>query len=217
MAPPVVTLFEKYGAGASYIGPRVAEALGVPWQDQAFSSGDIESAKYPGAGPAGDTGSFLTRFLNRYALGATVLDDASIPLAQAQDAEMVEENTRFVQEAAAQGVVMLGRNGALIIGDVPTALHVQLDAPVHVRIARAAREEGIDEALAARRQRNEDRIRAEMSERFYHWNPMDVARYHLIINTGTLDLDTAVDVIVAAYRARAARLTAEAPRADGPA
>ena len=31
---------------------------------------------------------------------ATVLDDASIPLAQAQDAEMVEENTRLVKEAA---------------------------------------------------------------------------------------------------------------------
>ena len=55
---------------------------------------------------------------------------------------MVEENTRLVKEAGARGVVMLGRNGALILGDIPTALHVQLDAPVEVRIARAAREEG---------------------------------------------------------------------------
>jgi hypothetical protein len=42
MAPPVVTLFEKYGAGARYIGPRVADALGVAWFDQAFSSADID-------------------------------------------------------------------------------------------------------------------------------------------------------------------------------
>jgi hypothetical protein len=28
-SPPVVTLFEKYGAGARYIGLRVAEALSV--------------------------------------------------------------------------------------------------------------------------------------------------------------------------------------------
>ena len=48
MKPPVVTLFEKYGAGASYIGPRVAEALGVRWLEQAFSSTDIEE------GPAAD-------------------------------------------------------------------------------------------------------------------------------------------------------------------
>ena len=36
--------------------------------------------------------------------------------------EMVEENTRIVK-AGARGVVMLGRNGALILGDIPTALH----------------------------------------------------------------------------------------------
>jgi hypothetical protein len=61
MTPPVVTLFEKYGAGARYIGPRVAKALGVEWMDQAFSSADIESAKYPGGGKAGDQGSGLAR------------------------------------------------------------------------------------------------------------------------------------------------------------
>jgi cytidylate kinase len=207
MTPPVVTLFEKYGAGARHIGPRVAEALGVEWMDQAFSSADIESAKYPGGGKAGDQGSGLARFLGRFAPGATLLDDASIPLAQAQDAEMVEENTRIVKDAGARGVVMLGRNGALILGDLPTALHVQLDAPVEVRIARAAHEEGIDPARAARRQRNEDQVRAEMSERLYHWNPLSTERYHLVVNTGLLDLESAVEIIVAAYRARATRVT----------
>jgi cytidylate kinase len=207
MSAPVVTLFEKYGAGARYVGPRVAEALGVEWMDQAFSSADIESAKYPGGGRASDQGSGLERFLGRFAPGATLLDDASIPVAQAQDWEMVQENTRVVKEAGDRGVVMLGRNGALILGDIPTALHVQLDAPVAVRIARAAREEGTDEALAARRQRTEDRVRAEMSERFYFWNPMHVDRYDIVVNTGVLDLDTAVDVILAAYRAKVARVS----------
>jgi cytidylate kinase len=111
-----------------------------------------------------------------------------------------------VKEAGDRGVVMLGRNGALILGDIPTALHVQLDAPIEVRIARASGEEGIDEASAARRQRTEDRVRAEMSERFYFWNPMSVDRYDLVVNTGQLGLDTAVDVILAAYRAKVARV-----------
>ena len=118
---------------------------------------------------------------------------------------MADENTRFVKDAAEQGVVILGRNGALILGDIPTALHVQLDAPVKLRIARAAREDGIDEAQATRRQRTEDRVRAEMSERYYHWNPMDLDRYHLVLNNGLLDLDAAVEVIVAAERVRARR------------
>ena len=201
--PPVVTLFEKYGAGARYIGPRVADALGVDWLDQAVSSSDIESESYPGGRATGEAGSLLARILGPYASGATVLDDSSIPLAQAQDARMADENSRFVREAAARGVVMLGRNGALVLDDLPTALHVQLDAAVALRIARAAREEGIDETHAARRQRMEDRVRVEMSERFYHWNPTDLDRYHLVVNTGVMDLDAAVEVIVAAARIRA--------------
>jgi hypothetical protein len=204
MSAPVVTLFETYGAGARYVGPRVAAALGVTWVDQAFSSADIESARYPAAGRVGDEGGGLARFLGRFAPSATVLDDAAIPLAQAQDAEMVQENTRSVREAGRDGVVILGRNGALILADIPTALHVQLNAPVEVRIARAARDEGIDQAQARRRQRNEDRVRVEMSEHFYHWDPMAIDRYHLVLNTGRLDLDTCADVIVATYRAKIA-------------
>lgn len=210
MKPPVVTLFEKYGAGASYIGPRVAEALGVPWLEQAFSSTDLEEARYPGAGGASDEGSGLARFLGRFAASAALLDDASIPLAQAQDAEMVAENTRTVKAVADTGGVLLGRNGAYILGDVPGALHVMLDAPLRIRIARAARLDGIDESLAAKRQKNEDRIRAEMSERLYFWNPMEIDKYDLVVNTGAMDLDTAVDVIVAAYRAKSARALATA-------
>jgi cytidylate kinase len=35
---------------------------------------------------------------------------------------------------------------------------------------------------------------------------MDIDRYDLVLNTGALDLDTAADVIVAAYRAKLARV-----------
>jgi cytidylate kinase len=206
MNAPVVTLFEKYGSGARYIGPLVADALGVRWLDQAISSAEIEEARYPGSGGASDEGGALSRFLGQFAASAALLDDASIPLAQAQDADLVRENTRTVKTVADTGGVLLGRNGALILGGVPGALHVLLDAPLRVRIARAAKMDGIDETLAAKRQKNEDRIRAELSERLYHWNPMDIDKYDLVVNTGAVDLDTAADVIVAAYRAKSARV-----------
>ena len=157
------------------------------------------------------TGSGLSRFLGQFAASAALLDDASIPLAQAQDADLVRENTRTVKTVADTGGVLLGRNGALILGGVPGALHVLVDAPLRVRIARAAKLEGIDESVAAKRQKNQDRVRAELSERLYHWNPMDLDRYDLVLNTGALDLETAADVIVAAYRAKSARVLRAAP------
>jgi glucuronide carrier protein len=178
----------------------------VRWLDQAISSTEIEEARFPGAAGVSETGSSLSRFLGQFAASAALLDDASIPLAQAQDADLVRENTRTVKTVAETGGVLLGRNGTLILGGVPGALHVLLDAPLHVRIARAAQADGIDQSLAAKRQKTEDRIRAELSERLYHWNPMDIDRYDLVLNTGALDLDTAADVIVAAYRAKSARV-----------
>ena len=39
---PVVTLFESFGSGAEDIGSRVAQALGVPFHEQAFSSQQLE-------------------------------------------------------------------------------------------------------------------------------------------------------------------------------
>jgi len=45
MARPIVTLFELYGAGAEEIGPKVADALEVPWEPQAFTSASIEAAE----------------------------------------------------------------------------------------------------------------------------------------------------------------------------
>ena len=206
MNPPVVTLFEKYGSGARYIGPLIAVALGVRWLDQAISSTEIEEARYLGSEGASEKGGGLSRFLGQFAASAALLDDASIPLAQAQDAHLVRQNTRTVQTVADTGGVLLGRNGALILGGVPGALHVMLDAPLHVRVARAAKIDGIDESLAAKRQKNEDRIRAELSERLYYWNPMDIDKYDLVLNTGAMDLDTAADVIIAAYRAKSARV-----------
>ena len=42
-----------------------------------------------------------------------------------------------------------------------------------------------------------------MSLQFYHWDPRETDRYDLVVNTGTMDLDTCVDIIVAAARIKA--------------
>jgi cytidylate kinase len=207
----VVTLFESYGSGASYVGPRVAQALGVPFHEQAFSSQQIEDAAERREGEG-----VLSRFFSTVGGAYAGLEGPSVAMAQRDDYELVLENTRIVQEQAKQGGVILGRNGALILADWPGALHVQLDGPVSQRIERAARESGIDVQRAAKRQKREDQVRAEMSREFYHWDPLETDRYDLMVNTGTMDLDTCVEIIVAAARIKARRpSTASAARNVG--
>jgi glucuronide carrier protein len=197
---PVVTLFEQYGAGASEIGPRVAEALGVHWEPQAFSSQSIEDAVLERRAEEPEDG-LLGRIFQSLGGGPNVLDDrGGQALFDKTDYELVDENNAYVIESTREGGVLLGRNGAIILADRPNALHVLLTGSVEDRVARAAAEAGITVEQAAQRQVSEDQIRAEMSQRLYHWDPRDPSRYDLVVNTSRVDPQTAVDMIVAASR-----------------
>lgn len=39
-----------------------------------------------------------------------------------------------------------------------------------------------------------------MSMELYGWDPRDPLRYHLVVNTGRVDLDAAVEMIAQAWR-----------------
>jgi cytidylate kinase len=195
---PVVTLFESYGAGASSIGPRVAQALGVPFHGQAFSSDEIE-----GAEARRENEGLLSRVFGVMGGQYAALEGGSVAAVQQDKHELVMENTRRVVEQAREGGVIMGRNGALILASWPEALHVKLDGPLAQRIERAARESGIDLDRAAKRQKREDQVRADMSLEFYGWDPREDDRYDLVVNTGTMDLDTCADIIVHAARVKA--------------
>lgn len=192
---PVVTIYETYGCGAADVGASVASALGVPFLGQAISSEQLEAAE----GHAGD--GFLTRILGTLgrsapAVGAGVY--AGEPTAQA-----VVDNIRELAAAAAEGVVVVGRNATVILADVPTALHVKLDGPLEQRIARGAAEAGIDLSHARARQAREDAARAEMSLRLHNWDPRLTDRFDLVINTGMVPPALAAEMIVAAHRLKA--------------
>jgi cytidylate kinase len=198
---PVVTLFESYGSGASYIGPRVAQALGVSFHPQAFSSEELE-----GAMTERESEGVLARVFGAMGGSYTTyagLEGPGVAMAQRDNYNLVVENTRTVQEAARAGGIITGRNGALILADWPGALHVKLDGPLQRRIERAAKESGIDTERAAKRQKREDQVRADMSIELYGWDPRETSRYDLVVNTGTMDLDTCVDIIAAAARVKA--------------
>jgi len=197
-ARPVVTIFESYGSGAEQVGPRVAEALGVAFHAQAFSSEQLEQ-------PAEQDESLLSRVFAAMGGSYAALDGPSVAMAQRDEHELVLRNTDWVIDTARSGAVIVGRNGAFILARWPEALHVRLDATAPQRVERAARNHGISPERAAKRQRREDELRADMSIRLYGWDPREPTRYDLVLNTGTLSLDACVEIIVHAGRVKATR------------
>jgi cytidylate kinase len=194
---PVVTLFETYGSGASYIGPRVAQALGVPFHPQAFSSEEIERAM-----TERENEGVLSRVFSVLGGSYAGLEGPAVAMAQRDNYDLVIDNTRTVTNAAREGGVITGRNGAFILAEWPGALHVLLDGPLQERIQRAAEESGIDVERSAKRQKREDQVRADISIELYGWDPRETTRYDLVVNTGTMALDTCVDIIVHAAQVK---------------
>lgn len=200
-AAPVVTLFESYGSGAEYVGAAVAAALGVPFRTQAFSSEQLEQNARQR-----EKEGLLTRLFD--AMGSDSfggLDVGDVASGQRDRYDIVVQNTAQVEQWAREGGVIMGRNGAFILANWAGALHVLLDGPREQRVARAAQEAGISVERAGKRQKNEDRVRSEMSIKLYEWDPRDPTRYDLVVNSGRLDLDTCAEIIVTACRIKTGR------------
>ncbi len=200
---PIVTFFESYGSGATVVAPLVAQALGVPYLGQKFSSEELEDAEARRRAQQAEEGP-LSRFFASF--GHYGVDNRSIPADQRDDYEIALENTTTARDAVVDGGVVPGRNATVILSEQPGALHVKLDGPLEARIARAAADAGIDEGRAAKRQAHEDRVRAEMSMRLYAWDPRENGHYDLIVNTHHLSTDQVIDLVVAASRIKAAAL-----------
>ncbi len=197
-AKPIITLFEAYGAGASQVGPRLAEALGVRWIGQGVSSEELEAADPKGTGHIN---------INQFFRSVAFSDIGSIDLIESPSVVLARQNVETVRALVQDGGVILGRNATVILADRPEALHVKLEAPVEDRIRRAAAEAGISVEQASVRQRREDEARAEMSLELWGWDPRTTARYDLVVNTTTFGIDGAVEIILAAF-ARKQALTA---------
>ncbi|WP_152186479.1 AAA family ATPase [Segeticoccus rhizosphaerae] len=114
--------------------------------------------------------------------------------------DLVTQNTDMVLREA--GGVIMGRNGALILADHPGALHVRLDWAGRRAGQARRRPHWIEEARAAKRQKREDQVRAQMSLDLYEWDPRELDQYDLVVNTGRVDLDTCVEMIVAAAKVK---------------
>ena len=202
----LVTISAAYGAGGSRVGPAVAERLDLPFVDRAIPTGVAERLALPlreAVQRDESVGHWLTRALLSFGQVGPVLAGASPPPAELVTDDAFRAATEQVlHELAVQGAVVLGRAGALVLGDVPGALHVRLTGPRDARIAQGAELEHLDLEAAARHLEESDRAREAYVRHFYRCDPKDAAHYHLVIDSTALALDACVALIADAALAR---------------
>lgn len=192
---PVVTIFEQYGSGADAVGRQVADALGVPYHAQAFSSQDLEGAE---ANLKSNAVLVTVYSVMGGAYGG--LEGLDVVATQREKYDLVMENNRSLQQEAEGGGVLVGRNATVVLAGRPNTVHVLLTGSREDRVARAAQDAGIPIDRAQKRQQREDEVRAEMSKALYGWDPRLPDRYDLVINTSRIPVDAAASAIVSALR-----------------
>jgi cytidylate kinase len=211
----VVTLSASFASGGSIIGPRVAERLDVPFLDRAIPVAVAEALAVPTAEalarderrPPG-LGRALASLAQAAAapdaaFGGSPTPPAVTTLGQPEHLYR-EETERIIHDiATTSGGVILGRAGAIVLRDEPTALHVRLDGPAEARVRWATDSEGVSAEVARKRLAQTDRAREAYVKHFYKCDARDPRLYHLVIDSTVLDADTCVELIVVAARSRA--------------
>jgi cytidylate kinase len=109
---------------------------------------------------------------------------------------------RFIRELADEGnIVIVGRGGQVVLRGQPEVLHVRVVAPLETRIAWLLQEKNLSVEAARARLDKSDRTRTRYLWQNYGAHLDDPTLYHLIVNTGLLDLSQAVNLVVQAFRA----------------
>ena len=204
----VVTISASYGAGGAYVGPRLAERLGVPFVDRAIPNEVAQRLAVPlteAVSHDETTGSVFERFIRMLAPAGLAFGARPFLEHEVVDENAYRDATEQVirEQAAREGGVFLGRAAALVLADVPGALHVRLYGPRDRRVDRAMRLEGLTREEAERRLDDNDRAREAYVHHFYGADPNDLRHYHLAIDTTEIDLDCCVEMIASAAERRA--------------
>lgn len=197
----VVTISASYGAGGSWVGPRLAERLGYQFIDRAIPVQVAERLSVPVEHAHAHDEAAAPPFTR---LLARMPNTSGVVVPEPTTDAFCRETERILLDAARSGdVVLLGRAGALVLHDQPHALHVRLDGPEEARIFQAMRIEEIDEDTARRRRRNSDSTRVDYVKQFYRADPRDPHHYHLVLDSTAVALPTCVELIATAIGVRA--------------
>lgn len=202
----VITISRQYGAGGSEVARRVAEALG--WQVVDNELVEHVAAR-AGMSPAevAEREERAPGFIERLTRTLAAANPELFPppggtVTELEEGSLVRITETVVTELARQGrMVLVGRAAPAVIGQKTDALHAKLVAPKNFRVHAICERFGVEPEEAARQIEEMDTMRARYHREYYERDWNDPVNYHFTLNTGTLGLGGATDVIVARARA----------------
>jgi hypothetical protein len=115
--------------------------------------------------------------------------------------KMVEQGSETILRLASLGnVILIGRGANVVTARLPNVLHVRLVAPLEQRVTHIQELRKLTRKAALELVRREDRGRARYLKKYFGADSNDPLIYHLVINTGLVSYDEAVNLIADAVK-----------------
>jgi cytidylate kinase len=202
----VVTFSAAYGAAGAEVAPAVAERLGLPFHDRAIPA-QVAGRLGVSVAEAEANDETVVRGLWRLVASLGTMPDpvgGVLPTSALPDARAYRQQTEKVLGEICDGAggVVLGRAGAMVLRDRPDVLHVRLAGPRERRLEAAVARSGRSIDEVRREMEANDRTREAYVRHFYRCDPSAARHYHLVIDSTALPVETVVDLVVTAARAR---------------
>ena len=195
----VITISRQFGAGGITLGKMIAEKMGYTFADsdiiqrvakEANVSTDwIESFEK-------EAGSKLSRFISSMVSKRWLDRVLSDERGYLDEQIYLDYLVLIVAQFADEGdVVILGRGSQYILNDHPDAVHILLVDQFQNRVKFMMQQYDMPQKKAERMVANEDRRRLNLFKRLGKSDYDNPQLYHLVLNMGRLDLDTARDMV----------------------
>jgi CMP/dCMP kinase len=209
----VITVSRQYGSGGDEIAARVCEILGYRYFDKRLMAQVASQMGLPSKDVIDSQEerhellTFFDRIFGHKVTEAWVTTD---PVTGARTVDVGELDSRryvavvrdLIHAACGQDdVVIMGRGGQVILKDQPGVLHVRFEASFEERVRRVSEQQRFSNPAAARDfVAGRDRAGADYIRTYYgvDWNSPEL--YHLILNTGLWDIESAAQIIVDAVK-----------------
>ncbi len=220
----VVTVARQLGSGGDHVAECVAEALGYEHVDRRLveeiagimDTSPDEVEKYDEKGEGGVRHFLKGLLVPEMSPGGFPLSSAAyfpefgLEFPYVMERSGAEAPATYLDRGTYQllittlvqdygdtgGAVVVGRAGQVVLGQNPQAFHVKIIAPFDLRCECIKEAQDVNDDQARELVEQHDRWR-QLYLRNYHdadWD--DLLLYHLTINTGRVDTEEAVDLIV---------------------
>jgi hypothetical protein len=204
-ASPVqlITISREYGAGGSELGVLLGKELGWPVLDHELVR-ELAMRLKCEEGEVRAMDEHAPSFLERLASVAVVTapESRAHSTPWVTDPDCIAAAAREVLLEAAQRppLIVVGHGGNCLFRDRPDVLRIRVTAPFEVRVQRVARRSGLTAQQAAAEVRRRDGDRQQYLQRYYHSDVNDACQYDLQINTATVPLERAAQLVLSVTR-----------------